>query len=96
MRTLQEWEHGWHKPSRTAPTLLAMAKQHLQVLREPGPAWANQVEIPCTSRIAGRQTSAWKSERMGVLYSAEPRLILVPPVGIELTTYRLQGGCSTN
>jgi hypothetical protein len=24
------------------------------------------------------------------------RFCLVPPVGFELTTYRLQGGCSTN
>ena len=29
-------------------------------------------------------------------FGGKPRDIMVPVVGFELTTYRLQGGCSTN
>ncbi len=34
VRTLQDWEQGRRKPSRTAISLIQIAKQHPDVLRE--------------------------------------------------------------
>jgi hypothetical protein len=48
--------------------------------------------------LGGSQTSSARinpEEKPGQRWTL-PGFDLVPLVGIELTTYRLQGGCSTN